>query len=73
LSAVALGVFSELAGAGALGGEVLREPLGLHPRSAVDFFDSLVALGMLERVDGRYTNTPKTELFLDRAKPYLYG
>jgi O-methyltransferase domain/Dimerisation domain len=73
LSAVELGVFSELAGAGALDGEVLRERLGLHPRSAVDFFDALVALGMLERVDGRYTNTPETELFLDRAKPSYVG
>jgi O-methyltransferase domain/Dimerisation domain len=73
LSAVELGVFSELTGAGALDGEVLRERLGLHPRSAVDFFDSLVALGMLDRVDGRYTNTPETGLFLDRTKPSYVG
>jgi O-methyltransferase domain/Dimerisation domain len=73
LSAVELGVFSELAGAGALDGEALRARLGLHPRSARDFFDALVALGMLERVDGRYTNTPETELFLDRAKPSYMG
>ena len=45
LSAVELGVFSELAEAGALDGEALRERLGLHPRSATDFFDALVALG----------------------------
>ncbi len=73
LSAVELGVFSELAGAGALDAEALRERLGLHPRSARDFFDALVALGMLERADGRYTNTPETELFLDRAKPSYMG
>jgi precorrin-6B methylase 2 len=73
LSAVELGVFSELAGAGALEGEALRERLGLHPRSATDFFDALVALGMLERQDGRYANTPATELFLDRAKPSYMG
>ena len=73
LSAVELGVFSELAGAGALEGEALRERLGLHPRSGTDFFDALVALGMLEREDGRYTNTPATELFLDRAKPSYMG
>lgn len=35
--------------------------------------DALVALGMLEREDGRYTNTPATELFLDRAKPSYMG
>jgi SAM-dependent methyltransferase len=73
LSAVELGVFSELAGGDALDCEVLRERLGLHPRSARDFFDALVALGMLEREDGRYANTPATEQFLDRAKPSYIG
>src|SRR5260370_39536964 len=53
LSAVELGLFSELASAGALDAEALRERLGLHTRSACDFFDSLVALGMLEREDER--------------------
>jgi O-methyltransferase domain/Dimerisation domain len=73
LSAVELRVFSELADAGALDGEALRQRLGLHPRSARDFFDALVALGMLERDDGRYANTPATDLFLDRAKPSYVG
>jgi precorrin-6B methylase 2 len=73
LSAVELGVFSELADAGALDGEALRERLGLHPRSVTDFFDALVALGMLERDEDRYSNTPATELFLDRAKPSYVG
>ena len=73
LSAVELGVFSELAGPDGLEGEVLRERLGLHPRSATDFFDALVALGMLERHNGRYANTPATEVFLDRAKPSYIG
>jgi O-methyltransferase domain/Dimerisation domain len=73
MSAVELGVFSELAGVGALDAEALCERLGLHPRGARDFFDALVALGMLERKDGRYTNTPATELFLDRAKPSYMG
>jgi SAM-dependent methyltransferase len=73
LSAVELGVFSELAGTDGLDGEELRERLGLHPRSARDFFDALVALGMLERDDGRYANTPATDLFLDRAKPSYLG
>jgi SAM-dependent methyltransferase len=73
LSAVELGVFSELAIEGMLDGEALRERLGLHPRGATDFFDALVALGMLKREDGRYANTPATELFLDRAKPSYMG
>ena len=73
LSAVELGVFSELAETGALDGEALRERLGLHQRSATDFFDALVALGMLDREGGRYANTPATDLFLDRAKPSYVG
>jgi SAM-dependent methyltransferase len=73
LSAVELGVFTELASAGGLDSEALRERLGLDPRSATDFFDALVALGMLEREDGRYANTPATDAFLDRAKPSYIG
>jgi precorrin-6B methylase 2 len=73
LSAVELGVFSELAETGALDGKALRERLGLHQRSATDFFDALVALGMLDREGGRYANTPATDLFLDRAKPSYVG
>ncbi|MDQ3349382.1 MAG: acetylserotonin O-methyltransferase [Acidobacteriota bacterium] len=73
LSAIELGVFSELAGTDGLDGEALRVRLGLHGRSAADFFDALVALGMLEREGGRYANTPATELFLDRAKPSYAG
>ena len=72
LSAVELGLFSELA-AGPLERETLRERLGLHPRSARDFFDALVALGMLERRGDAYANTPETGLFLDRAKPTYVG
>jgi hypothetical protein len=73
LSAVELGVFTVLADAGPLDGDALRDRLGLHPRSAADFFDALVALGMLDRTDGRYANTQATELFLDRAKPSYVG
>jgi hypothetical protein len=73
LSAVELGLFSELASSGPLDAEALRTRLDLHPRSARDFFDALVALGMLEREDGRYRNTAETELFLDRAKPSYVG
>ena len=73
LSAIELGVFAQLANGGALECEALRERLGLHPRSAKDFFDALVALGMLDRDDGRYANTAATELFLDPAKPSYVG
>ncbi|MGN2244693.1 methyltransferase [Frateuria sp. GZRR33] len=72
LSAIELGVFTQLArGPTDLVG--LREALGLHPRSARDFLDALVALGFLARTDGMYANTAETELFLDRAKPSYVG
>lgn len=73
LSAVELGVFTELAAAGALDADALRERLRLHPRGARDFFDALVALGMLDRVGRYYRNTAETELFLDRSKPSYVG
>jgi len=72
LSAVELGLFTELA-RGGMDGEALRQRLGLHSRGARDFFDTLVSLGMLEREGGQYRNTPETDLFLDRAKPSYIG
>jgi hypothetical protein len=71
-SAVELGVFSEL-GRGPLDGETLRRRIGVHARGARDFFDSLVALGLLEGEDGRYRNTAETEAFLDPGKPSYIG
>jgi hypothetical protein len=73
LSAVELGLFSELAASGPMEAEALRQRLGLHDRAACDFFDSLVALGMLERTEGMYSNTEATGLFLDRTKPSYIG
>jgi hypothetical protein len=73
LSAIELGLFSELAASGPLDADVLRERLGLHERSARDFLDALVALGMLKRESGEYANTPATDLFLDRLKPTYLG
>jgi len=72
LSAVELGVFTELAEA-PLPGEALAARLDLHPRTWRDFLDALVALGMLERDDDIYRNTSETALFLDRSKPSYIG
>jgi hypothetical protein len=72
LSAVELGVFTELA-RGPADLATLTTPLGLHPRSARDFLDALVALGMLGRDGDLYANTPETDFFLDRAKPSYVG
>src|SRR5262245_32784016 len=72
LSAVELGVFTELARRPATASD-LRERLQLHERAALDFLDALVALGLLERSDIRYANTPATDLLLDLAKPSYIG
>jgi precorrin-6B methylase 2 len=72
LSAIEMGVFTELAH-GAQPFETLRGRLGLHPRSALDFLDTLVALGFLTRTGDQYANTTDTNLFLDRRKPSYVG
>ena len=72
LSAVELGLFTELA-KGPLALDDIRTRLHLHERSARDFLDALVALGMLQREQGRYANTPATDLYLDRTKPTYVG
>jgi hypothetical protein len=72
LSAVELGLFTRLA-RGALTEKQLREALGLHERSARDFFDALVAMGVLTRRRGRYANAADVELFMDRNKPTYVG
>ncbi|HUR34090.1 MAG TPA: methyltransferase [Vicinamibacterales bacterium] len=72
LSAIELGLFTELAG-GPQPREALAGRLGLHPRSQRDFLDTLVALGFLTRTGETYANTPDTDLFLDRNKPSYIG
>jgi hypothetical protein len=72
LSAVELGLFTELA-KGPLALDEVRARLGLHERSARDFLDALVALGMLQREQGTYANTPATDRYLDRTKPTYVG
>jgi hypothetical protein len=72
LSAIELGLFTEIA-RGPLDEKAIRKGLGLHERGARDFLDTLVALGMLRRKGTKYSNTPETDLFLDRAKPSYIG
>lgn len=71
LSAVELGVFTELAAA-PLDIDELRSRLGLNQRAARDFLDALVALGLLQREAGQYANTATTAVLLDRAQPDTY-
>ena len=73
MSAVELGVFTAL-GQSAADGHTLRTRLGLDKRGARDFFDALVALGLLRRNDdGRYANSPEADLYLDRDKASYVG
>jgi hypothetical protein len=72
LSAVELGLFTELA-KGSLAADDIRTRLNLHERSVHDFLDALVALGMLQREQGKYANTPATDRYLDKAKPTYLG
>lgn len=72
LSAVELGVFTELAKQPS-DLPTLQARFGLHDRGAKDFLDALVALGFLKRESGIYQNSPDTDLFLDKAKPAYIG
>lgn len=72
LSAVELGVFTVL-GHRQLTAEQLRRELGLHPRSARDFLDALVAMEMLRRTDDRYANTADTATYLDSTGSEYIG
>jgi DNA-binding IclR family transcriptional regulator len=63
LSAIELGVFTALAEA-PVAVEMLKNRIGIDKRGARDFFDALVALGLLDRDDsGRcilLTRAPKS-------------
>ncbi len=76
LSAVELGLFTQLANESFTGQEI-GDKLGLHPRAIWDFLDGLVALGLLDREgDGEgahYRNTPATAVFLDKNSPQYIG
>ena len=72
LSAVELQVFTELAPQ-PLTLTQLQQRLHLHARGARDFFDTLVAMGFLERTDGAYRNAPDSDIFLDKNKPSYIG
>ncbi len=72
LSAIEMEVFTELA-SHAEDLNALQGRLGLHPRAALDFLDALVALGFLQRANGKYSNTPSTDKFLDKRKASYVG
>src|SRR5689334_473994 len=66
LSAIGMGLFTEI-GDQKVHLDEISQRLGLHGRSARDFLDALVALGMLEREGAHhFANTPATAQYLDR-------
>jgi hypothetical protein len=73
LSAIELGLFTQLAEKPATAAELI-EKLSLHPRATRDWLDALVGLGLLDRDDDRYRNTEAADFFLDERKlPYRGG
>ena len=73
MSAIELGVFTVLA-ENPLNGEALRGRLSIAERGARDFFDALVALGLLHRDnDGTYANAPACARYLDARKADYIG
>ena len=76
LSAVELGLFTELAKRRMTASEIAKT-LDLHPRAVPDFPDALVALRFLQRAGvgpaGLYSNTPESAAFLDRNSPDYIG
>jgi hypothetical protein len=76
LTAVEMGVFTELAHRPLTGDELGRK-LTLHPRGIADFFDALVAMKFVDRQgigpEARYANTPATAVYLDRNSPRYVG
>ncbi len=71
LSAIEMGLFTELAD-GPQTFERLSEKLRLHPRSARDFLDALVALKFLDRTSDTCSNTPESGPVSRQAKAELH-
>jgi hypothetical protein len=72
LCAVELGIFAQLSDRTLSADELVRD-LGLHGRGATDLFDVLVALGILTRAEGRYSNSSAAEAYLVPDKPNYIG
>src|SRR5918995_1498232 len=51
----------------------LAQALGISPRPAEMLLTGCAALGLLEKPDGRYRNTPISEAYLVRGKPHYFG
>lgn len=68
-----LDLFSGLSGTSGTTAAELAEALGIEHRPADMLLTACAALGLLDRLDGRYANTPIAEEFLVRGKPDYFG
>src|SRR5262245_29679942 len=68
-----LDLFSRLAGGAGTTAPELADALGLQVRPAEMLLTGCAALGLLEKRDGRYRNTPLSEAYLVRGTPYYFG
>jgi len=76
LTAIRLGLFTELAD-GPLFVSEIRQKLRLQSHSSLDFLDTLVTWGIIERhgkgFTAIYSNSPEASTFLNRRKPDYLG
>lgn len=73
LTAVELGIFTALADGARSSRDVAGE-LGLHVRGTDRLMNALVAMGYVQKQDGRFFNTGTTDRYLVRSRPdYLAG
>ncbi len=73
LTAFELGLFTTLT-EDARTSEETADALGTNPRATDRLMNALVALGLLEKRDGRFSNAPLAEAYLVKGRPeYLAG
>lgn len=68
-----LDLFSRLAGEAGITVAGAAQTLDLPPRPAEMLLTGCAALGLLEKTDGRYRNTPLSDTYLVRGAPYYFG
>jgi hypothetical protein len=68
-----LDLFSRLSGTAGTTSAALAAELGIEPRPADMLLTGCAALGLLEKREGRYVNSPLAEEFLVRGRPYYFG
>jgi precorrin-6B methylase 2 len=71
-AALELGLFTKLSGRGA-DAAGLSQLLQIHDRPASMLLSACAALGLLEKRDGLYHNSPTAEEFLVKGRPYYFG